>query len=97
MAVMLVQISKTISTVVGLVLFLIGLSGVTSLFLQPIEQISFLLTPLEVPAFYNQLYWQALILVGIWLTIFYFARIAATIAIALISGKWLMLNGLIVF
>lgn len=92
---MLVQISKTISILVGLVLFVVGLSAATGLVLQPISQISFLVTPMDVPAFYNQLYWQALSLVGIWLTMFYFARIAAAIAIALISGKWLILNGII--
>lgn len=80
---------------VGSVLLTIGLSGLFGVFLQPIAEISFLLEPMGFSPYYDRLYWYALTVVGSWLVLFFYARLAALTAICLIGFKWVVLNGFI--
>ena len=87
------RLSQTASIFVGCVLFIIGLTSSMGVVLQPISELSFLTTPTDMAPKYDQLYWNTLTLVGIWLVIFVYVRLAAIAAIALISVKFSFLNG----
>lgn len=82
---------------VGYLLLVIGLSGYFDVVLQPIAEISFLLEPMGLGPYYDQLYWITLAVVGVWLIFFFWARPAAIIAIGLIALKWAVLHNLITF
>lgn len=89
------QVSQGIAMFVGCVLLTIGLSGLFGVFLQPIAEISFLLEPMGFSPYYEQLYLYALTVVGSWLVLFFYARLAALTAICLIGFKWAAINGFI--
>ena len=91
------QVSKGISLFVGFLLLAIGVSGSLGVFLQPIAEISFLIEPMGFGPYYDQLYWKMLTVVGIWLILFFWARLAAISAIWLIAFKWAVLQDLISF
>jgi hypothetical protein len=80
---------------VGCVLLTIGLSGLFGVFLQPIAEISFLLEPMGFGPYYDRLYWNGLTVVGFWLVLFFYARLAALTAICLIGFKWAVLSDFI--
>lgn len=88
-------VSQGAATFVGCVLFAIGFSGVVGVSLSPIDAVSFLNVPTGFGAAFDQKYWAALIVVGIWLVLFVAPRLAAFTAILLIVAKWLILNDLV--
>jgi len=47
--------------------------------------------------YYDRLYWNVLAFVGAWLVLFFWVRLAAVAAIALIAFKWAVLQNLITF
>jgi len=65
--------------------------------LQPIGEISFLIEPMGFGPYYDRLYWNVLAFVGAWLVLFFWVRLAAVAAIALIAFKWAVLQNLITF
>lgn len=87
------QLSQTASFFVGCVLFVIGLTSSMGLVPQPISELSFLTLPTDMAPKYDQFYWNTLTLVGVWLVLFVYVRLAAIAAIALISVKIALLNG----
>lgn len=91
------QVSQALSLFVGILLLVIGLSGSFGVFLQPIGEISFLIEPMGLGPYYDRLYWNALAFVGAWLVLFFWVRLAAVAAIALIAFKWAVLQNLITF
>lgn len=91
------QVSQGISIFVGCVLLTIGLSGIFGVFLQPIAEISFLIEPMGLGPDHDRIYWNALTIVGFWLVLFFYARLAALTAIILIGFKWLVLKGFVGF
>ena len=90
-------ISQTFASLVGCVLFIIGIIGIMGGNLYPVQSISFLARGTEQGAKFDQLYWAALILVGIWLILFVYARLAAGTAIILILTKGAILHDWISF
>lgn len=87
------QISQAASFVVGAVFCAVGISSASGFVLKPAEQISFLLEPLGLNPIYDEVYWYGLTIVGIWLIMFYQFRLAAIMAVGLMSLKWAVMNG----
>ena len=87
------QVSQAISMFVGCLLLVIGLCGTFGIYLQPIAEISFLIEPMGLGAYYDRLYWNGMIIIGMWLVLFFWARAAAICAIGLITLKFMVLKG----
>jgi len=85
--------AQTAATLAGAVLLAIGLSGRMGLPLYPVDNISFLMQPMPLSAAINHIYWTTLAIVGIWLILYVFVRLAAAVALALIGIKWAVLQG----
>jgi hypothetical protein len=85
------QVSYAVSMFVGCLLLIIGLCGSFGVFLQPIEEISFLIKPTGLGPYFDRLYWNILAIDGVWLILFFWARLAAIVAIVLIVFKWAIL------
>lgn len=88
-------VAQGASTFVGCVLFAIGLAGMAAVPLYPIDSISFLVQPTGLGPAFDQYYWIASMVVGLWLVLFVFARLAALAGIILIVGKWAILKGIL--
>ncbi len=85
-------VSQAIATLVGCVLLAIGVSGALGTELEPIASISFLVEHTKLGPQFNHYYWVSLAIVGGWLVVFVFVRLAASIAIFMIISKWLIIN-----
>lgn len=90
-------ISQSAATLVGCVLFAIGLTGTMGMDLYPIASISFLTQHTALGAEFDQLYWTGLALVGILLILFIGVRLVAIAALLLVAAKWAILHGLLPF
>jgi hypothetical protein len=88
-----VLFAQSAATLCGVVLFAIGFCGRMGIPLYPVQNISFLTQPMPLSATINNAYWTALAIVGIWLTLYFFVRLAAALALALIGFKWAVLQG----
>jgi hypothetical protein len=93
----LFQLSQVVSMFVGCVFLTIGLCGLFGVLIRPIAEISFLIEPLGTGPYHDQLYWNAMIFVGVWLILFLWVRLAAIAAIVLIAFKWAVIRGLVLF
>lgn len=85
------------SIFVGCLLTAIGLSGYFGVFLHPIAEISFLIEPMGLGPNHDRLYWNILMIVGMWLILCFWVRLAAIVAIGLIAFKSAVLQNLIAF
>jgi len=86
-------VAQSAAALVGIVLMAIGVSGRLGLPLYPVEDISFLMQPMPLGDAVNGYYWLLLALVGFWLILFVYPRLASAVAIALIAFKWAALQG----
>ncbi|PXW70857.1 hypothetical protein C7964_102757 [Loktanella sp. PT4BL] len=86
------MLSQAITMFVGAVFLTIGLSGIFGVFLRPISEISFLIEPMGLGAYYDQLYWSVLTATGVWLIMFFWVKQAALFSIGLILFKWAMIK-----
>ena len=82
---------------VGCLLLAVGLSCSFQVFLQPIAEISFLIEPMGFDPYYDKVYCNSLAVIGIWLVLFFWVRLAAIAAIGLIAFKWGILQNLTIF
>lgn len=84
--------SEGAATLVGCVLIVLGLSGLTDGSIHPIDSISFLALETPLGAAFDRYFWLALAINGVWLVLCYSVRLAAISALALILTKWLILQ-----
>lgn len=86
-------LSQWSATIAGLSCFAIGFAGYFGAHLDPISQLSFLLVPTELGGMFDKGYWFALSAIGVWLVALLFVRLAAAAALALVVGKYAILEG----
>lgn len=86
--------SECAAMMVGCVLIVIGLSGMTDGSIHPIDSISFLAVGTSLGAYFDWYYWAALSINGIWLAVYLSARLAAVSALILIFAKWFILQSM---
>lgn len=82
--------ANTCASVAGLLLFCIGVIGLSGMPFVENPLITSLLQPLGQSERVDQTYYFALILVGVWLVLYIQARFAALVALALVFAKILV-------
>lgn len=75
------------ASVAGLLLFCIGLIGISGATFALSPAVTVLLQPLGYGDRYDLFYYIAMIVLGVWLVLYLYARLAAILALALILAK----------
>lgn len=88
-------ISYPVCAIAGLLLFGIGFIGATDLPAQPISSLTILLEPLGAGPKMDMIYWEALMVLGFWITLCYWVRVPAGIALCLVIGKIAVVKGVL--
>lgn len=89
------SLSFAASAISGLVLLGIGFIGLTGMPAQPVEQLTILLEPTGHGSAVDTIYMAAITIVGGWLVLFVWARLAAAAAMLLVLSKIMMQYGLL--
>lgn len=80
-------------TLAGLILFGIGFIGLSGMPVKPVSHLTILLEPTGLSEVVDTLYLQAFVVLGVWLLLSYWVRLAAFCAIIVILSKILLLHG----
>jgi|GEM_PF-3261731 len=86
-------VSYIACTLAGLILCAISFVGLYNIPAQPIETLTILLEPMGYGANLDNGYLWVLMLLGVWLLLFFWVRVASGIALGLVLLKIIVLNG----